>query len=384
MVGYQQYALRAASALTPLQSDSRGAFGRPDDLPPAASILEVSNPTTSPVRFNLVINGASFSARDVDVLGEVHIDPREVCERSVALALWRWVTGNRYHWSPYTADQWGHSPALLFNSIGFGFCDDAASALAALARLAGLSARVWALGGHIVPEVRIDGDWAVLDPDLEVYYLTDSGSLAGVSELSQHPALIQQPVLPAAPHWAEELVRLEQSPIRTSLDSFLEYSSQVSDIYASPEKAVNPWYDGVPPLAPHDLPLFLPPEATLRLGLAPSTVVTAIDGAAVPLASCMTLTSPPGWLGTVEIPFVLRDVRGHGRVAIDGERFDMPGERLARRLADRARFARSVTLLRVDGETCLEYLVNATRFDVAAGTVTIAGAEATPLVVTRH
>lgn len=119
-----------------------------------------------------------------------------VGERERSLALWRWLVESRSHGSPATADLLLHDPVLLVNVYGYGFCDDAAHVLAALAGAAGLQARVWSLNGHVVPEVRMDGHWALLDPDDEAYFLEADGlKIAGAETLARQPDLLSSPQL---------------------------------------------------------------------------------------------------------------------------------------------------------------------------------------------
>src|SRR5690606_26197140 len=68
-----------------------------------------------------------------------------------------------------------------------------------IARAAGREARVWGLGGHVIPEVRVNGKWVVYDPDLGVYYRKPDGSIAGVDDLAAGPTLITSPVDPLYP-----------------------------------------------------------------------------------------------------------------------------------------------------------------------------------------
>lgn len=134
-----------------------------------------------------------------------------VGERERALALWLWLVESRTHGSPATAKAALHDPVLLMNVFGYGFCDDAAHVLAALAGAAGLQARVWSLNGHVVPEVRVDGHWSLLDPDNEAYFLeADGGLIAGAETLALQPDLLDTPQLPpgrARAFYPVEIVR---------------------------------------------------------------------------------------------------------------------------------------------------------------------------------
>lgn len=107
-----------------------------------------------------------------------------------AVALWDFVKTARQHYYPSQQGDETEDPVKLANIYGYGYCDDAATALAWLATAAGYQARVWDLNGHVVPELFYDGSWHMLDPDEEVYYFDDQGRIASVEWLAAHPETI--------------------------------------------------------------------------------------------------------------------------------------------------------------------------------------------------
>jgi hypothetical protein len=88
-------------------------------------------------------------------------------------------------------------PIKLANVYGYSYCSVASANMQALARYAGLEARGWTIQGHVVPEIRWDGQWHLLDASLVNYFPRADGQIAGVEEimagvkewLSQHPDL---------------------------------------------------------------------------------------------------------------------------------------------------------------------------------------------------
>jgi len=69
------------------------------------------------------------------------------------------------------------------NVYGYSFCSVASAHVQSLARYAGLEARGWTLRGHMVPEVKWDGRWHLLDASLLNYFPQADGQLAGVEEI---------------------------------------------------------------------------------------------------------------------------------------------------------------------------------------------------------
>lgn len=110
---------------------------------------------------------------------------------ATALALWELVRTWRYSCTPWSEkSQELHDPVKLVNVFGCGLCDDTNAALATLARQAGLPARLWGLGGHVVAEVSYDGGWHMLDAADGVYFRDDEGAIAALETLARRPELV--------------------------------------------------------------------------------------------------------------------------------------------------------------------------------------------------
>lgn len=143
----------------------------------------------------------------VEVALDGAVDPRQQAEN-----IWAFVVGHRYHSDPASGGIECHDPVKLLNVYGYGFCDDAANVYAAIARAAGFDARLWGLGGHVVPELYYDERWHMFDPDNEVWYDDGEGRVASVEQLVTNPALLSTPTLASGrtssyygPGWAEPI-----------------------------------------------------------------------------------------------------------------------------------------------------------------------------------
>jgi len=116
-------------------------------------------------------------------------------DRDKAIAIWRFLAENRYHFTPAHPSAELHDPVRFLNVYGYGFCDDSAANFAALARSAGLGGRVWGLSGHVVAEAFYDGAWHLFDPDGKSYYLREDGrTIASVEDVARNPELLRRPV----------------------------------------------------------------------------------------------------------------------------------------------------------------------------------------------
>jgi hypothetical protein len=107
-----------------------------------------------------------------------------------ATAIWRFVAERRCHGQPVTEGPEEHDLIKFLSCHGYGFCDDSAQAVAALAEACGLKARLRGVNGHVVPEMFADGSWRMFDPDFAVYFHAagNSRGVLGVDELEKDRA----------------------------------------------------------------------------------------------------------------------------------------------------------------------------------------------------
>jgi hypothetical protein len=259
--------------------------------------------------------------------------------------LWRFVSANVYHNHSFAGERWEHDPLLLVNSIGFGLCDDVASAFSLVVREAGLSSRVWALSGHVVPEVWIDGRWQMYDPDIEVYYRDHQGRIAGVEALAADPTLVVAPVQP-----------LYQDP------SFYGYRQFIADIYATTgDNWVEPWYDsGAPPVRGS---LVLPPGASAVFPGIWAEGVTDRLGDPVPVYSTIRLILPRDTRQVVPLPLVLRAVRGDGTVVVANRAYSISSPTFQNLLVANPIFLSDIEIL--DATTDIELVLLLNPLDAA-------------------
>ncbi len=171
----------------------------------------------------VIVNGRKDWFNIDSILAEI-IEPG-YSDRAKAMAIWRLLVANRYHDFPTRYQYEMHDPVRLLNVYGYGFCDDASNSFMALAKQAGLKARVWHLSGHVVSEAYYDGDWHMFDADGELFYaLASDQTIAGVRRLARSP----------------QLIRNNPSPNPLYYDT-----EHIVDLYTSRrDNRVAGWYDG--------------------------------------------------------------------------------------------------------------------------------------------
>ncbi len=114
----------------------------------------------------------------------------DMTDEQKAIAIWQVIVDWRYHDYPAEPGAEIHDPIKLINVYGYGFCDDCAQVFCGLTHAAGIKARVHGLSRHVVAEAFFDNAWHMFDPDHAAIYRTDSGEIASVAHLEQHPELI--------------------------------------------------------------------------------------------------------------------------------------------------------------------------------------------------
>lgn len=264
---------------------------------PETDYVRIINSSDSTASFSFNLNNKMFSS-DSDLLTAIQAMAPEYPGEPLQRKVWRFIRDNRYHWYPladyYSFTSWTtSSPALFFNSIGFGFCGNSAQLFCQIMTLFGYQTRIWGLEGHIVSEALINGRWEMYDADLQVYYLSRQGDVAGVEELVADPTLITNPAI------------LVPGALPNA------YSQEVADIYSSTgDNVTDTWaYDDI--VNSYSLNMQIPPSGILEL--------PAVFGAPVhttwtdaPYYTNARLTVPRGWSGALDTTLALHSIGYEG------------------------------------------------------------------------
>jgi hypothetical protein len=104
-----------------------------------------------------------------------------------AMAIWRTVAMFQHQDS--SVEELLHNEGSLTDVMkvihvyGHSYCGMAAAHAISLARYLGLEARGWTINAHVVPEIKWDNAWHLLDPSLIVYFPKADKKIAGVEEI---------------------------------------------------------------------------------------------------------------------------------------------------------------------------------------------------------
>jgi len=311
---------------------------------PHERAVSIVNTSEVDVELALRQNGSALVTSADQLVDEALALPDAPAETGLAGKLWRFVRDETYHGDPLVAAVWQHDPVLMMNSIGFGFCDDAAAVYAAIARAGGEEARAWFLEGHIVPEIRVNSRWSLYDPDLGVYYEDSDGTVAGVEEVAADPTLITLP-------------RRRVSPAE------LPYSDFVAELYATQDNNfVIPEWFYAPPRERNEVRL--PGGARLEYPGIWADLPVGYWGSLITATAQMKLDLPPGFAGAVDLPLVLWDVQGTGRVRIGAREYEAgsPEVRALLRDLEHGHPAQNGVEVLSSTSMLLVYLMNPMRF----------------------
>lgn len=321
---------------------------------PQTRAVTIRNPRNEMLEFRLEHNGFRSYASLAEVAEHVRELPAAYADEPFGSKLWRFIRDNVAHDYPPSQKQWIYDPLVTLNSLGWGLCSNVSSLYVRIARAAGYEARVWGLGGHVVPELFADGRWQMFDPDLAVVYFNRDRLPAGVAELVADPELIRAPV----------------DAVHDVHAYNLPYNALVADIYATTQdNVVETWYDG--PDQPLDGTVRLPAGASLTYpGVWHDAPVGYDSGATHAVANFRhaVLDLPASHRGPVALPWLLVSIQGTGRVRLSGKDYPLGDPALLKVLRDPVAVHHTLEVLETSGELRLVFLVNAVRHDMTPET----------------
>jgi len=316
----------------------------------ATGAVGLRNTTDHPIDFVLEHNGFPVFEDVESMAAYVRAMPREFEGEPFERKLWRFLRDSVYHDVPLNANRVHYDPWVTLNSLGWGFCGHVAGAYVVIAEAAGYEARVWGLDGHVVPEIKIDGQWSMYDPDIAVYYKTADGRIAGVEELAANPTLITAPIDPIfAGSWYQ-----------------WPYSRTLADWYSTTSNNYNAFNVFLPAHETPSARIVLPPGATLTYPGRWTEAPIGADGIIpydVRAYRQALIEIGPGWTGEIRLPWMAWEVTGAGQIGIDNEVFTVGSPELTERLRTTQL---PITSMQIYASSDLRIImfVNAVRFDI--------------------
>lgn len=239
------------------QIDVEGAID-PENLE-----IVIENPGGAPVKNPRITVNGKYDWYTLESLA-AEITRGRKTEQEKAMAIFDFVARETYWWS-YPKDRTSLNPVRHFNVYGYHICSQAAAVFVGLCRAAGLEARVYEIWHHTVAEVKWDGQWRHLDPDIEVWYLRDDNrTIASIADLEAHPEWVARTYKPYRWYLMPDNRKVIYKPeaetagpdlgdiYRTGDDNYVEtgydqwiYKPQSMDFTLRPDESLTRWWKPV-------------------------------------------------------------------------------------------------------------------------------------------
>lgn len=273
------------------------------------NICVISNPGSKDFIGGININGRFYHSTQ-EIVEQIRTGLFEFSEESDIRKAWKFVHNNLNYNIPLTDAAWQHQPTVIFNSLGFGQCDDLASALAYIWKQMGYEVRIWNLSGHVVPEVFADGKWQMYDPSYEVFYFNEKGEVAGCEELYANPDLVTGKYGKLGIGNFKNLAELNFKVLR--------YSDEIKSLYKTGGKLVTEWHL---PERSENMSFLIPAGGTVSFPVnSPNPVIiNNWKGMKQQLVHYMRITIPKGWSGDFYCPLIISSISGAGALIINNK-----------------------------------------------------------------
>lgn len=321
---------------------------------PANEAISLQNRTNRNVDFRLSHNGRLAFEGVEQIVAAIRALPDEVLAEALERKIWRFVRDNVYHAPTVAEEPWLLATWPTLNSFGWGFCSNVAAVFVQIAEAAGYESRIWELGGHVVPELKVGDDWHMYDPDIAVYYYKPDGTVAGVADLAADPSLITAPINPIFAPGANDAA----------------YTTGLAAIYSS--LASNAVAAYVSPEPTRGSRITLPGGSTLTYPGRWTSEPTGYDGPVPYVISQFRqarLDIPANHTGIVPMPWVLWDIQGTGRVRALGRDFAAGSSELRAFLGSPGQSVNEVEIIENPAGLGFVLMINPLWYDMSSNNV---------------
>ena len=150
---------------------------------------ETRSRSTGPAGVVCQVNVTSNNVPDVSTLEawKKSFIKDGMTDEEKAMAVWKTVA--MFQHQDASVEELVHNEGSLTDVMkvvhvyGHSYCGMAAAHAISLARTVGLEARGWTINAHVVPEIKWDGAWHLLDPSLIVYFPKADKKIASIEEI---------------------------------------------------------------------------------------------------------------------------------------------------------------------------------------------------------
>lgn len=271
------------------------------------SIVYLYNTSDRMISFTLDINQQFATVID-DLVVKVSELPNEFENESEIRKTWRFVANALDFFQPVSKSQHLDIPLQLYNSTGYGHCDDFCILMNAILQKMGYQTKVTGVNNHIVLEVLNNDRWEMYDPFLFVYYLTREGNVACIEDLKNDPSLITNPV--------ERLQHQNLYSAERRIRYLSIYAPSAADFYIN----CTPYIYNTRDDLNDSFKIEIPPRTSIEFPVeSPDPVYKNASNGKVAHPTYIKYTLPKNWTGKFNIPFLISSIHGTGTVKIHNQ-----------------------------------------------------------------
>jgi hypothetical protein len=253
-----------------------------------SAAITIQNTDTNRIYFRFSVNDKIwFTPKDmINYIRNMESDSIIGTHRYISNAF-NFVANNTAHTKKIPlGKKYRYSPGIFINSLGTGLCDNRGTVLALIWRELGFESRCVHLGGHLVPEVKDNDKWKLLDPDYYSYFLYD-GEIASVDQIAN---------------------KSNECELIINEKTYNCFSKSIPYLYTlffktADNNEVQDWY--MQGIEWNENEFCLPPNASLSF---PKSNPNSSKNTPYTFA-CMHLTN---FVGFIDIPFAVHSISGDG------------------------------------------------------------------------
>lgn len=268
------------------------------------SIVSIYNSSDKTITFTLDIN--QQFATTIDALVEkVRELNDESGNESEINKTWRFVATALDFFQPVSTSQYLDIPLQLYNSTGYGHCDDFCILMSAILKKMGYRTKITGVNNHIVLEVLNNNRWEMYDPFYFVYYINKEGKVASIEDLTKNPSLITNPV--------QRLKHQNLNSAERKIRYLHNYSQFAADFYinATPYSYITKYYFN------DSFKIDIPTRASIEFPVeSPEPLYKNASNGKVAHPTYIKYTLPKYWTGKFNIPFLVSSIHGTGTIKI--------------------------------------------------------------------
>lgn len=271
------------------------------------SVLSMYNSSDKTISFRLDINQQIAASID-ELVAKVRELPNESENESEIRKTWRFVATSLDFFQPISTSKYLDIPLQLYNSTGYGHCDDFCILMNAILKKMGYQTKVTGVNNHVVLEVLNNDRWEMYDPFLFVYYINKEGKIASIEDLKQDPLLITNPV--------HKLQYRNLNSAEKKIRYLSSYSQFAADFYIN----CSPYTYYTKNYFNDSFKIEIPPHASIEFPVeSPDPIYKNASNGKVAHPTYIKYTLPKNWTGKFNIPFLVSSIRGTGAVKIHSQ-----------------------------------------------------------------